>query len=1593
MPFFSAVMVGDSSLLIPCGEHWLGQHHTIAAVVSSNVQISAWAQSHQIPCYAMGRDLDALLRAPFDFLFSVGNLVRLGPDYLAMPTAGAFNFHDGPLPRYAGLNTPLWALINGERAYGVVWHRMTDRLDAGEIAVRAEFPITADETGFSLNSKCFAAGLSTFSRLTDGLTAGSFSTTPEAAPPTLIAGSARPSCGGLIDPSRSVATTTALVRALDTRIPNPLGRGKVQIGAQVMCVRSCNVTAAPSGTAQSGDVLDVTPTSLTVAVSDGAVTLSDFTDLRGREVSPTALGITRGHAVAAPTDAFRTRVDAMARAAARGEGAWLRRLPSHPILPLAYPRTTDDRLATTSAFHVRPLRRSAAAAANIGGTPSVASLAVESLAALAVWISRLTGGAASIAVSTPATRSAVTGTSQLFEPSRPLLIEAGASETAAAFISRLRSELADASAAAPLSMDFVVRMRDAGRSAFDPPVLFLDQSGSPDARESGIDAALGYDLIVTHSNAGELTLLVHPHRFAAATADAMQYHLETALDNLRQAASSGRMIAHVSLVPDDEADVFARINAATAQPVSQTTVDCMFREAAAAYPDRAAVRFHATTLTYGELAERVTILSTALAARGCGPGSVVAVCLERTPDLIVTLLAVLTTGACYVPIDPQMPPSRVAYILDDTGAKIVLTDARLAARFAVPPDAVIDPALVALGERSELSGISVRPALRDHDGTARAYLIYTSGSTGKPKGVCVTHRNVVNFFVGMRAVVPQTEKSHQPDGSPRERTWLAVTGVSFDIAVLELLWTLTHGFTVALHSDRPALANGANRRANGGNRQANLSLSLFYFGNTTDTGDADGYRLLLEGAKFADANGFEAVWTPERHFEKMGGLFANPAITSSAVAAITTRVGIRAGSCVLPLHDPIRVAEEWSIIDNLSAGRVGLAMASGWMPNDFVLAPQNFADRKTIMFQQIETLRQLWRGKAVTLPNASGKAVAVHTYPRPVQAELPVWLTAAKNPETFEAAGRLGFNVLTHMLGMSLAEVGANIAIYRKAWTEAGHPGHGQVTLMLHTYIGETDDETVEIVRGPLKSYLASAVELVRAAAWSFPTIAAQPSAGGAASASIMEADLSDADQEALLEHAFHRYYSTSGLFGTVDRARKMADSCRAIGVDEIACLLDFGIPTDIVLESLPRLKLVLDAIGGASAVTGPVSVAGDIERYGATHLQCTPSMATMLVADDTGRAALGRLDALLVGGEALPADLAAKLAECTRGALINMYGPTETTVWSTTAAVSTVRGFVDLGLPIANTSLFVVAPSGAACPSLVAGELCIGGEGVTEGYWNRPELTAERFLPADPLGQPGRVYKTGDLVRRHGDGTLEFLGRIDDQVKIRGHRIELGEIETAIAAIPGVMRAVVIAETNQRQPRLVAFVQPTSTTTLTAAHVRDAVTADLPAIMVPSVIRIVPSLPLNSNGKIDRAALRQLLAATTPPAASPPAASPATKAELLRALAVHPDIERRVEAIWQKLLGVESIERTSNFFDIGGHSLMAVQLQRLLSTDFGRDIPLTEVFQHPTIQRLCHYLAEPSGQGASEAVAAGAGRAQGRLAARQRATLVPSSR
>ncbi|WP_095962040.1 non-ribosomal peptide synthetase [Pseudomonas ogarae] len=356
----------------------------------------------------------------------------------------------------------------------------------------------------------------------------------------------------------------------------------------------------------------------------------------------------------------------------------------------------------------------------------------------------------------------------------------------------------------------------------------------------------------------------------------------------------------------------------------------------------------------------------------------------------------------------------------------------------------------------------------------------------------------------------------------------------------------------------------------------------------------------------------------------------------------------------------------------------------------------------------------------------------------------------------------------------------------------------------------------------------------------------------------------------------------------------------------------------------------------GQNVHQDPQAVLALIEQHDVSVLQATPSSWRMLLDHEQASVLAGRT--FLCGGEALPLELAQRLLALSPK-VWNLYGPTETTIWSALHPLSLESSRPFLGKPLDNTALYVVGGDLTLNPPGAPGELLIGGDGLARGYFQRPALTAERFVP-DPFSTTGeRLYRTGDLTRYRAEGVVEYIGRIDHQVKIRGLRIELGEIEAALLAQENVRETVVVAHEGPTGAQLVGYVVPATGEVVDEsalrASLKAALKAQLPEYMVPAHLLFLAQLPLTPNGKVDRKAL------------------PAPDAGDLQQAYVAPRSQReqQVAAIWQEVLKLERVGLEDNFFELGGHSLLVTQVISRVRRTLGIEVPLRSLFEHSTLR------------------------------------------
>lgn len=334
--------------------------------------------------------------------------------------------------------------------------------------------------------------------------------------------------------------------------------------------------------------------------------------------------------------------------------------------------------------------------------------------------------------------------------------------------------------------------------------------------------------------------------------------------------------------------------------------------------------------------------------------------------------------------------------------------------------------------------------------------------------------------------------------------------------------------------------------------------------------------------------------------------------------------------------------------------------------------------------------------------------------------------------------------------------------------------------------------------------------------------------------------------------------------------------------------------------------------------------------------MQTTPTKMRSYILDKKNTAYLGTLKVIVLGGEALPSDLFLELKQYTDAEIFNIYGPAETTVWSTNKKVEDTD--ITIGKPIANTQIYILGKDRKPLPIGVAGELCVSGDGVGNGYLNLPELTAEKFIP-NPFIEGKTMYCTGDLARWRTDGEIEYLGRIDTQVKIRGQRIELGEIESVMSGFEGIhMTAVTDKRDENNRQYLVGYY--TADTDIDAKALRQHLSAKLPKYMVPNYFVRLAEMPMTASGKTDRKNL------------------PLPDFTVSQEEYVAPETEREKQlcSVLCVLFLMEQIGVTDDFFDIGGDSLKAIEYVAKAHTSVV-EFALQNVFDYPTVRELCHFL------------------------------------
>lgn len=740
-------------------------------------------------------------------------------------------------------------------------------------------------------------------------------------------------------------------------------------------------------------------------------------------------------------------------------------------------------------------------------------------------------------------------------------------------------------------------------------------------------------------------------------------------------------------------------------------------------PEKVAIIEGEEKYTYRQIEQEVNQLAQHLQTKyQIVPGELVGVLGERSTSFIIGLLAVLKIGGAFVPIDNGLSKEEKSHIFDNSQISVLLAtnNSQDVASFSQQ--------VLFLDNLDLLHVEEIEIKYRTED---LCCVLYDFSIKKNPPGVKISHANLSHFVAGTGDSLPVLPQD----------SILATTSLSSQKFLLEFCWPLCAGIEIQIHPPGDTITNLDQYVLT---EDLAMDFSLFFFASYNVTED-DKYKLLKETVKYGDKAGFSGVWTPERHFHEFGGLFPNPSVTSAALAMITEQITLRSGSVVSPLHDSIRIAEEWAVVDNLSHGRVELSFAPGWNFDDFTLSKEDYENRHAIMHEQIDTVKKLWSGGTQKRTNGIGKEIEIKTFPTPIQEELPIWVTAAGNENTFIKAGEIGANLLTHLLGQSIEELTRKIKLYRESYNKHGHSKNGgKVAVMLHTFVGDDQGEVEKTVEQPFFNYIKSATSLSKILY---------------REAGLNADDIPEKDRDIMLKHSLNRYYENAALIGTKEGCLNMVRRLKKIGVDEVACLVDFGIESEKVLSGLEKLNELKSLCKDHSkTASSPVSL-----------LQVKPSEVKDLLTKSGADNFFNKLKKVLLCGESVSREVIDLLRAKTSASIYSLYGYSETTSGSFINILKPGIKTNLAGLPVGDAHMYVLNHAKQFVPVGTEGEVYIGGGVVSEAYWNDPALSLNNFIP-NPFQESELLFKTGDQGTYLSDGSV-VLSKQKSLEKVRSRK------------------------------------------------------------------------------------------------------------------------------------------------------------------------------------------------------------------------------
>ncbi|MCZ6672258.1 MAG: amino acid adenylation domain-containing protein, partial [Verrucomicrobia bacterium] len=765
----------------------------VCGISTTDKAIVDWAESQNLPCAGPDEDLKTFLESePFDYLFSILNPRVLSSDVLQLPKEGAINFHDGPLPRFAGVNAPGWAIIQGETKYAVTWHQMTDKIDAGDILKQVPVEIAKSDTFLSLGLKCIAAGVSGFRDLIGELTSGTVTLTKQDLKQrTYFNRTMRPTPACIIDWSQSAEDIDAARRALDFGpLYNPIGLSKVRIEDQYYVVRAFSILDQ-SCSSSPGTLVDINEEGLTVATASKPIFIRELVSMDGAALAISECAAAHNLKVGDQLPLLDTaHIQGILRAdrvAIRHESYWRERLGGLrqvSLVPYALPpkivKAGNESQITLSipaniesAFH------------SLGTSGTHRDYL---LAAWGAFVGRMSGqDTYDIEFLSQESFSKWRDQLGLLSPCLPCRFELNSTTTINSLLADLQEKLTELSRHSVYGRDLILRdpvlfAKEELRSANKLPLGVWQVSSLNDE----IPVAGYACLLLLPESQDEVGLRYDSNIISEESAARLMRYFGNFLEDL--VAHTDRTLGCIRLLStEEEEEVVKQCMGSDVNYPTDIPIHRLFEEKAESQPDSIAVFHEGHVVSYSELNTRANNLAHQLIEKGVVQDTLVGICLDRSINMVVGILGILKAGAAYLPLDPLYPKGRLEYMKEDAELSIIVTSQN--AIDSLPSDGVQCLLLESLEAGSAINNTS-NPEV-EVSGKHLAYTIYTSGSTGKPKGVLVEHHSLVNYILSANRYYRVTS----------EDRILQFSSLSFDASAEEIYCALVSGATLVLRSE------------------------------------------------------------------------------------------------------------------------------------------------------------------------------------------------------------------------------------------------------------------------------------------------------------------------------------------------------------------------------------------------------------------------------------------------------------------------------------------------------------------------------------------------------------------------------------------------------------------------------------------------------------------------------------------------------------------------------------------------------------------------------------------------------------------------